>query len=153
MVSYLGLPVPASVEGEVLDLALPASNQLTRPRFGEASKPARQESDPRWFNNPKARYVRDGSFKYIRTPYLGKEELYDLGADPHEQHNLLESATAQVAARAADLRRKLDAWTAAQDPLPSHFDLQRRDETIARLKALGYLEADDENDVDVEELP
>lgn len=156
MVSYLGLPVPAGVEGDVLELGVPTRNELERPRFGEASKPMRQESDPRWFNNPKARCVRDGSFKYIRTQYLSKEGLYNLRTDPYEQNNLLESATAEVAARAADLRRKLDAWTVAQSPLPSRFDDRRRDETIARLKALGYLDADDEDeedDSDAEEPP
>jgi hypothetical protein len=141
------------VEGDVLDLAEPAGNVLARPRFGEASKPARQESDPRWFNNPKAHCVRDGSMKYIRTPYLGREELYDLRADPHEQNNLLASPTVDVAARVANLRRELDAWTAAQHPLPSRFEDRSRDETIARLKALGYLNGDDEDESEREGPP
>ena len=153
MASYLGLPIPAGVEGAALDLTDLSWNELERPRFGEASKPRRRESDPRWFNNLKARCVRDGSLKYIRTPYLSKEGLYNLQADPHEQNNLLESATAEVAARAAELRRKLDAWTAAQNPLPSHFDDRSRDETIARLRALGYLGEDEEADSDAEQPP
>jgi len=153
MVSYVGLPTPAGVEGELLTLTDPRANTLARPRFGEASKPARREFDPRWFNNPKARCVRDGSLKYIRTAYLSREELYDLQVDPHEQNNVLESPTVEIAARAADLRRRLDVWTAAQTPLPSRFDDRTHDETIARLKALGYLGGDDQDDSEGEEPP
>jgi arylsulfatase A-like enzyme len=148
VINYLGLSLPAGVEGQALDLAHPAELRLARTRFGEASRPANCESDPRWFNNPKARCVRQGPFKYIRTAFLDREELYDLQTDPYEQSNLLRSPTAEIAARAAEFRRKLDAWTAAQSPLPARFDDRSRDETVARLKALGYLDDDDEDDLD-----
>jgi hypothetical protein len=37
------------------------------------------------------------------------------------------------------LRQVLKAWAEQADPLPSHFEEQAREETIRRLKALGYL--------------
>jgi arylsulfatase A-like enzyme len=153
VVSQLGLPIPAGVEGEALDLANPGQSFLSRPRFGEASKPYKEESDPAWFNNTKPRCIREGPFKYIQTRYQSREELYDLRTDPHERANLLDYPGTEFATRAADLRRKLEAWTAAQNPLPSHFDGRNPDETIARLRALGYLDDDEQDDSGDAELP
>jgi arylsulfatase A-like enzyme len=75
---YLGLPAPPGVEGQAIDLTDPAQETLSRTRFGEATKPWDVETDRRWFNNPKARCVRDGPYKYIQTLHRVKEELYDL---------------------------------------------------------------------------
>ncbi|MFQ5805547.1 MAG: sulfatase [Phycisphaerae bacterium] len=147
VLNYLELPTPTGVDGQVIDLTNPRQTTMSRTRFGEATKPWDEvETDPRWLNNRKARCVREGPFKYIYTSYRGSEELYDLSSDPHERRNLLASRTPELARRAAGLRRKLDAWTATQKPLPSHFDRGQREETIRRLKALGYLSTDDDGD-------
>ena len=53
--------------------------------------------------------VREGNWKYIFDLREGTEELYDLSADPTEQHNL---AGAQPQ-RCARLRQRLAAWTDA----------------------------------------
>ena len=53
--------------------------------------------------------VREGTWKYIFDLREGAEELYDLSADPTEQHNL---AAAQPE-RCARLRQRLAAWTDA----------------------------------------
>jgi choline-sulfatase len=143
LVNYLGLPMPAGVDGLAIDLTNPRQTMVSRTRFGEATKPWDEvETDPRWFNNRKARCVRDGPFKYIHTAYRETEELYDLSSDPHERDNLLASRAPEFLARVAELRGKLDAWTATQKPLPSHFDREQREETVRRLKALGYLSDD-----------
>ncbi len=144
VVNYLGLPMPVGVDGTAIDVANPRQAMTARTSFGEATKPWDEvETDPRWFNNRKARCVRDGPFKYIYTAYRGTEELYDLSSDPHERRNLLASGAPEFTARAAELRRKLEAWSAGQKPLPSHFDHRQREETVRRLKALGYLSDDD----------
>jgi arylsulfatase A-like enzyme len=92
--------------------------------------------------------VADGRWKLIRTlashyyveaVYLaaGAAELYDLEADPREEHD--------QAARRPDVVRALDAhlghWTAAHDgardiPPPAALPPERERE----LRALGYLE-------------
>ena len=144
ILNRLRLPIPPEVEGRSINLNAPDALAFTRPRFGEASKPPKYELDTRWANNRKARCVCEGVYKYIRTIYLDREELYDLSLDPHERTNLLIAPRSQHSAIARDLRQKLDAWTASQNPLPSHFDEQNRDETIKRLRDLGYLGGDDD---------
>jgi len=149
VVSYLGLPLPAGVEGEVIDLVNLTGFPADRIRFGEASKPWENvEIDPGWFNNTKARCVRQGRFKYIRTIYARKEELYDLSLDPHERANLLADWESPQPDDVKRLRRKLRAWTATQNPLPTHFDRSHYEDTVRRLKALGYLSEQEEDDGD-----
>lgn len=53
--------------------------------------------------------VRDGNWKYMFDLREGAEELYDLSADPTEQHNL----AASQPARCARLRQRLAAWADA----------------------------------------
>ena len=55
--------------------------------------------------------VRDGEWKLLHFYEDDRVELYDLAADPAEQHDL----AAANAAKAAELRAKLDAWRKAVD--------------------------------------
>jgi arylsulfatase A-like enzyme len=153
ILNYLELPTLSGVEGEVLDLTKSGPETSARTRFAEASKPPSEESDAGWFNNPKPRCVRQGSFKYIQTRYRDTEELYDLSTDPYEQRNLLASHMPEMVSRAAELRREPATWTAGQNPLLSHFDKQQLDETIARLRTLGYLGGDEEGDFESQGPP
>ena len=148
VLDYVGMKIPSDVEGEVLDLTGSESEMSARARFAEASKPRSEESGTSWFNDRKARCVWQSPFKYIQTPYRATEELYDLSLDPLEQRNLLSSYAPEMVSRAAELRRQLAAWTATQNPLPTHFDQQQRDETVRRLRALGYLVGEEEEDAD-----
>ena len=112
----------------------------SRVRFGEATKPRSQaETDPRWTNIRKARCIRDGRYKFVWTPYLGTEELYDVVADPQETSNWLESPTDDALELKAGLRARLEVWTNSADPLPSTFDPSQTEESIRRLRSLGYL--------------
>ncbi len=150
ILAYLGLPTLGDVEGVALGLGpdgeLPASSRI---RFAEASKPWYAEQGWGWFNNDKARCVRQGSFKYIRTAYQEGETLYDLMADPAERLNLLAAGTPTARARANAMREELESWTATQDPLPTHFERERYRETIRKLGSLGYLEDWDVDESDL----
>jgi arylsulfatase A-like enzyme len=140
LVRYLGLSLPAGVDGTAFDLGHIAPPAETRVLFSEATKPWKDvESDPHWFNNLKPRSARLGRYKYIRTPYRNLEELFDLPADPLEQRNLLAAPTAEQKEAAGRLRQAMADWTAAAKPLPTRFEPSQQRETIERLKSLGYL--------------
>jgi len=140
LLDFLGLPLPAGIDGESFDLRTLADRWPSRPRFGQATKPWRQiETNPRWVNIRKSRCVRQDRYKFIQTPFLKTEELYDLTRDPDEEVNLLAAPTPDATAVAARLRPLLETWAAAADPLPSRFESAQAEETIRRLRSLGYV--------------
>jgi arylsulfatase len=140
VLDLLDIPPPDGIDGERIDLARAAEKPLDRVRFGQAAKPWQEvETDPRWTNMTKARCVRAGKYKLVQVPYAGREELFDLEADPAEQVDLSSSDDPRIAAVARRLRDRLEAWAASARPLPSRFDPSQREETIERLRALGYL--------------
>lgn len=138
---YLGIPVPRGIDGEAVDLMAPESSGPGPARFGQATKPWKGvETDPRWTNMLKTRCIREGRWKLIQNPWRGgPEELYDLDADPGERTDLLEHPTPQALAQAATLRKELEDWAASAKPLPSQFEQAQQEETIRRLKSLGYI--------------
>jgi arylsulfatase A-like enzyme len=145
VLEYLSIPLPEGIDGEPIDLTRAAAEPLDRVRFGQAAKPWQEvETDPRWTNMMKARCVRSGKYKLVQVPYAGREELYDLEADPAEQIDLLARADPATEAAARGLRDQLEVWAASARPLPSRFDPSQREETIERLRALGYLEGESE---------
>ena len=140
LLDYIGLPIPEGVEGEAIDLLRADAPFPARTRFGQATKPWQNtEADPRWHNMRKARCVRRGDFKFIQVPYAVREELFNLALDPQERNNLLLTATPEVRAQAAELKRKLEAWAESAAPLPSRYNPSQMQETIERLRSLGYL--------------
>lgn len=82
--------------------------------------------------------VRQAGCKWIRAP---KPELYDLGRDPHELHNLHPTELR----RASELNRMLDELLAdsARRALATQENPMDR-ETLENLQALGYLASDAE---------
>ncbi len=159
VLGFLGFDTPDGVDGEaiVLDGAAFEEPLSPRVRFGEATKPGTDvETDPKWYNLNKARCVRDGGHKFVETPYLWTTELYDLEADPGEIDDLLSAVSSGMAggvtagARRLSrselealhdrLGRELDRWTTSARPLSSHFDSTQMDETVERLRSLGYLQ-------------
>jgi arylsulfatase A-like enzyme len=146
----LDIPLPAGIDGESIDLdrsaprgrapGPPDGGEPARVRFGQATKPWQQvETDPRWTNMLKARCIRSGRYKLVQVPYAGREELYDLETDPGERTDLLATGGPEAEALAGPLREKLEAWAAGARPLPSRFEPSQREETLERLRALGYL--------------
>jgi choline-sulfatase len=84
------------------------------------------------------RTIRKADWKYIAAP---RPELYDLKNDPGETRNL----AADQPARAADLKRQVDAISTSELPasgdapdLSSVASAKADRETLARLQALGY---------------
>jgi arylsulfatase A-like enzyme len=80
--------------------------------------------------------IRTDSYKYIWSS-TGQHELYDLSADPAEEHNLM----TQCPDIAADLDRRLSEWRHSFEPAIPTSEAPEFDEKIkAQLRALGYLE-------------
>ena len=95
IVDRLGLPIPASWDGE--SLLAPMATRFTY-------------HQTYFLPNRFAVLYRHGSslYKFIATPQYGKEELYDLRKDPGETHSLVE----QQPGLAALLRDKVRAYRA-----------------------------------------
>jgi len=144
ILSYLGMPIPARIEGHPFSLANPLNETAANTYFGQATltRPWKPEKTPvkRWMHENKARCVRQGNDKYIQIPYFGIEELFNLAHDPYEQNNLLNHQTPEIKLKAHQLQKKLTAWVDSAHPLTSSFVKEKRRETIEKLKALGYIE-------------
>jgi len=140
ILNLAGLAPQTGMDGEAIPLRSAEGDVGSRTRFGEATKPrSSAETDPRWTNIRKARCLREGGRKFITTPYLGTEEMYDLLADPHERIDLLAGSSGEVPGDASGLRVRLDEWSDRALPLPSRFDSSQTEESIRRLRSLGYL--------------
>jgi arylsulfatase A-like enzyme len=140
VLEFLGVATPSEVDGEPIDLRRAGAPSRQRLRFGQATKPwSEADEDQPWMNARMKRFVRRGSFKFIQTPYRETEELYDLVSDPGETENLLKDPSPDIEALANTLRGELEAWAASADPLPTAFESSHTEETIERLRSLGYL--------------
>ena len=127
VLDYLGIAVPESIDGKAIDLESAPPRVPGGPRFGQATKPWKSvETDPRWHNLGKSRCIRQGQLKLIQVPAAGTEHLYDLSRDPIESANLLETPDPDVESLVGPMRRKLEAWAASADPLPTYFARGRR---------------------------
>jgi arylsulfatase A-like enzyme len=141
VLSFLKLELPEGMEGEMLDLSIPSHIATSNRRYGEATKPHQGlETNPLWHNLRKQQCIRDGDYKYVVTPFQRTEALFNVVADPEERVNLLLSPSPAVKLQAATLRRLLGHWGNSAKPLPSHFEETQFEETVEKLKALGYLQ-------------
>jgi len=135
----IGVTAPADIDGESLDLETIGDGFPARVRFGQATKPRSRsiEEGQLWRNQQKARFIRDGRFKFVQTPYRDTEELYDLESDPGETQNLLENSTHAHGALAAELRSHLEFWAASGAGLTT--EETQDPETLEKLRSLGYI--------------
>jgi arylsulfatase A-like enzyme len=140
-----GIPSPGDVVGVDLSPVWSGGELGPRTLISEATQPVGEiERDQSWANTLKAKSVRQGSWKYILTPYLGnREELYDLRVDPGERRNLLLTPEVEALEMASQLRGALQRWAGQHSPLPSEFNSAQTDSVLERLKALGYAGEDD----------
>ncbi len=139
---FLDLPAPDRIDGRAFDLDQCADSIGDRLVYGQATltSPWKVPAvSAGWPHTNKARCVRSGNLVFMQAPYASREELYDLSSDPYEQHNLLRVPSPHIASLAGKLKQKLEAWAASADPLESFPEQARREETVEKLKALGYM--------------
>lgn len=140
ILDFLGIDPPEHIDGERVDLRKIDKILPPRARFGEATKPWRGvETYGRWPNSMKPQCIREGRHKLVVTRYRGTEELYDVASDPGELNDLLTDPSPEIESLALRLRSELDEWAASADPLPSAFEPSQQEETMRRLRSLGYL--------------
>jgi arylsulfatase A-like enzyme len=98
-----GIPMPPGLRGQSLLPALTRRSSRFRPEiYG-------------YFRDVQ-RMIRTGRWKLIWYPKIGREQLFDLRADPHELRDL--STEARFASTASALRAQLKAWLREEgDPL------------------------------------
>lgn len=135
----LSVPVPQRCEGVSLVPAMDGLEFERGPIFVSATQPFRAEREDGWTNREKPVAVRDGPWKYVRSRYNKVEQLFNLARDPSEQNDLMRrELKPRATKRLAALRVALDRWEASAAPLPMQFDVEHAEETMRRLKGLGY---------------
>lgn len=79
--------------------------------------------------------ARTDRWKLIATPAQDRYELYDLGEDPAERHDLAAERPEEL----AEMKRLLRRWKAGLHPVRSEAAVLDQ-ETTEDLKALGYIQ-------------
>jgi arylsulfatase A-like enzyme len=138
LLAYLGAPAPVGVQGRSLLplVAAPATNSQPPPAFAYLDLDRQRMESVEVGDLKLIHVVEDGSaWLRGRVAEPGKLELYDLGSDPGEEHNL-------AAARPvwAGYLRTLLAQRRALGRRPAPTATNKVDATLRRrLQALGYL--------------
>ncbi|MBW2268524.1 MAG: sulfatase [Deltaproteobacteria bacterium] len=127
VLSLLGLPAPAEVDGVDLSQYFTAGLPAERSVFSEA--------DHKNERNDALRGIRRGDWKLVLDRFNGELALYDLAADPGERDDVSERRPEVV----RELRAGLDAFMARPAVAESRVldGLQPRE--LEQLRALGYL--------------
>jgi len=127
LLDLLGLPPLAGVQGVSLrPFFEDAGATLALTGYGESLAPLSI------FGGDPLRFVREGRWKYIHKL---EPEIYDVEADPAELRNLAEQEPERIAA----LRLRLGELLAAAPAGPAAVEKRPSPETLAQLRALGYL--------------
>lgn len=134
----VGVDTPSSMRGVDLAAALVGAPLERGPVFAEATMPFGVERSGAWPNALKPHAVREGDWKYVRWPYNGHEQLFDLSQDPGERNNLLAQVDAGRRAQADELAAQLDAWLETARPFPAEYRAGRDASMLRALDALGY---------------
>lgn len=129
VLELLGISGPAGLDGISLRPAFFDKGAPSRPAFGETDYPLR-------FGWAPLRSARNGGFKFIEAP---RPEFYDLRSDPRELQNHYVPWDEEV--------QKLRKMLAESSGLVPHAEKPSATavtpDTIAELRALGYLTAAD----------
>lgn len=100
-----GVEIPRSVQGVSLKPQLKPGGNSVRDRV--LVEYHGHENPMPWTAKLDYRAILKGNYKYIKwLRYDGEAELYDLSADPYEQHNLIADKPSQAVL--ADLKHELD---------------------------------------------
>ena len=130
VLSWTGQPIPATFAGRMWPLSERAP-YAARARLVSA----RSASAPEWFA------ITDGDWKYLRplaSAPGGREELYDLAADPRERTNLAATRTDSLGRLREAADREL-ACEREQAATPRPLRVIPAD-TADALRALGYVQ-------------
>jgi arylsulfatase A-like enzyme len=132
LAEYAGVNIPETFVGESLESLIEDGSWDKEAVIAESGS-----VDPEQFRcsyrTSESKYIRGGNHR--QAPAKPPEELYDLGADPAEQHNIIDEAT-QIASElreAVDSHRKKVAKT---DREVATVEVDA--ETAQRLEDLGY---------------
>lgn len=132
LLDLLGLPALPNTQGVSLKPLLAASTagepagELELTGYGESFAPLSL------FGSDVLRFVRQGRWKYHHKL---EPELYDVLADPGELENL----AAHEPERVDQLRARLTELLSAAEAAPDDVQAEPEPETLAQLRALGYL--------------
>jgi len=128
----LGLAIPPDVQGNPLsEVHHPMITEFFPLEFmGRALRKLTEE----WRGD--MRTLHRGDYKFVWSS-LGRHQLFDLLADPHESQNLVGELADVAASMQAELR---DYLTALPEPAPDGTQRRVDPETEEALRNLGYLE-------------
>jgi arylsulfatase A-like enzyme len=125
ILSFLGSPVPAGIDGEVLE-------NSNHPVIAELMMGIAKKRDNRVRD---LRAIYQGQEKYIWASN-GSNELYNLKKDPQEEENLVKKFPQRVEA----MERALRDWLASVKPATTERERVTINKTTEeKLRALGYL--------------
>ncbi len=138
LLELLRLPAPPGLPGQSLARTFSGGKPRLLPVVSEATQPLGAiEAGRRWPNELKPSSLRLGRYKLIRAPYLEREELYDLRADPGETRDLLRAPSEAASRLREELLERLAAFEQAHEPREPE-PASDEGEVTARLQALGY---------------
>ena len=123
----VGVAPPATMQGRSLLHGVDRSRKIFAETF-----PCAVLHPPECPHGCTARAVYAWPYKFI-TSTSGKRELFDLSTDPDEQHDLYPD----FIPFAKQLNSELEEWK-KHSPVQSRQKMQLDDESLRRLKSLGY---------------
>ena len=141
VLDILGMERRTGLSGESFYSLLNREQAKERIVFAEATKPYSAETPGCGdLNENKSKMALQGRWKYIRTPYTGAEELYNLVEDPGELKNLLETGDALTTTIADSLSELLEGWRVSSAGVGEPEGEGPDPEVEERLRSLGYID-------------
>ena len=132
VLEVVGIDLPTDIEGQSL---LASDGLAPRPAYSETlyefypklAKPGQELAS-----------LRHEGWKLIVRP--GREELYDLRADPDEKENLAEAQPERLVEMHRAMNALRNRWPDALEPEMLEIDPKERAKHEDQLRALGYIE-------------
>jgi choline-sulfatase len=128
-----GLDVPSGIEGRSLFEA--AGEDEPRPAYSETFY---EHYPQRASEGEELVSLRYGGFKLVLRP--GRQELFDLGADPGERQNIYAENPERVKHLHRELRSLAARWPVERRSASLELSEEETRDHLERLRALGYVE-------------
>ncbi|MBN2802471.1 MAG: sulfatase [Deltaproteobacteria bacterium] len=143
LLKYLSLKLPEHIQGSPLELGDINAFAGQYPLFCEATrwwKGDVPKGISSWPNMGKFRSIRGVRYKYMQSPQLGQDALFDMQNDPLERKNLLVEPSPEVLKMRQQMGTLLKEWSTRLGTIipqkPSSEDIN---EQLEQLEALGYM--------------